>query len=141
MTCCKAQPVAQDSCARCGSRGVQVPITTVKALLTAEGLRRGVPQAPRFCATASCSTVYFDEVSDRCVSEDELVVRVHTKHPDASDVLVCYCFGYTQGAVRRGESSASEDIRAQVEASHCACEVKNPRGVCCLGDIIKLERS
>jgi hypothetical protein len=116
-------------------------VTTVKALLTAEGLRRGVPQAPRFCASPSCSTVYFDDVTDRRVTENELVVRVHAKHPDDSDVAVCYCFGYTQRAIRSDGLQASEDVRAQVEAGHCACEVKNPRGVCCLGDIMKLERA
>lgn len=141
MTCCGTQSVAQGSCACCGSRGVQVPVMTVMALLTAEGLRRGVPKAPRFCASSSCSTVYCDDVSERCVTEDELTVRVHAKHPDDADVLVCYCFGYTQGAVRRDGSRTSEDVRTQVEAGRCACEVKNPRGVCCLGDIIKLERA
>ena len=143
MSCCDTEKTiaAQGSCARCESKGVQVAVTTVKALLTGDGLRRGVPQAPRFCATPSCPTVYFDDVSDRRVTENELTVRVYAKHPDDVDVLVCYCFGYTSGSIRQGQSQTSEDVRAQVETGHCACEVKNPRGACCLGDIMKLERA
>ena len=147
MSCCDTTVVAPDegNCTSCGIRGVQVPVITAKALMTGAALRRGVPQAPRFCAAAECSVVYFDDVSPRRVGEDELVVPVYAKHPGQSTVPVCYCFGYTVGMVqsaRRTESTlVSHVVRAEVEAGHCACEVKNPRGTCCLGDIARIERA
>jgi hypothetical protein len=115
-------------------------VTTVKALLTAEGLRAGVPQAPRFCASPRCAVVYFDDVSDRRVLESELTIRVHAKHSDDESVPVCYCFEYTLAAIRRSSGRASDDVRREVEAGRCACEVKNPKGTCCLGDVMRIER-
>lgn len=143
MSCCDVQAAVADGiCRECGVKGVQVPVMTVKALLTADGLRAGVPQAPRFCASAACSVVYFDDVSERRVSESELTVRVHAKHPEDPSVPVCYCFGYTLGAVRKTPTgTVSDHVRGEVETGHCACEMKNPKGTCCLGDIIRIERA
>jgi len=124
---------------------MQVAVTTVKALMTGDALRRGVPPAPRFCASAECSVVYFDDVSDRKVDENELTVRVFAKHPHDPSAPACYCFGYTREAIEiaaaRQTARVSDAIRAEVEAGHCACEVKNPRGTCCFGDITRVERA
>ena len=143
MSCCDVPTAVADGvCRLCGVKGVQVPVITVKSLLTADGLRAGVPQAPRFCASPACAVVYFDDVSERRVEERELSIRVHAKHPEDSSIPVCYCFGHTLAAVRNArDRSISNDVRAEVEAGHCACEVKNPKGACCLGDIIRIERA
>jgi hypothetical protein len=55
--------------------------------------------------------------------------------------LVCYCFGENEADIRReieehGASRAVERVRAHIAAGRCACELRNPRGVCCLGDVI-----
>jgi len=55
-------------------------------------------------------------------------------------VPVCYCFGYTPPKIREEGKIASQTIAAEVKAGHCACEVKNPKGVCCLGDVARVER-
>lgn len=132
-------------CPSCGTKGNSIDPITLKALLTAEGLRRGVPPAPRFCADPSCDVVYFDNAVPIIFRENELTVPVHAKHPHDEGVPVCYCFDYTPGRIRErierdGKSTVSESITAEVKAGHCACEVKNPKGVCCLGDVAKSER-
>jgi hypothetical protein len=33
-----------------------------------------------------------------------------------------------------------EMVAREVKAAHCACEVKNPKGGCCLGDLVRIER-
>src|SRR5437773_4399384 len=102
MSCCESTPVStrnDGECSSCRTRGMQVAVITVKALMTGDALRRGVPQAPRFCASAECSVVYFDDVSDRKVEEGELTVRVFAKHPHELSALGCYCFGYTREAI------------------------------------------
>lgn len=58
---------------------------------------------------------------------------------------VCYCFGHTPASIRAeiersGKSTAFATITADVKAGHCACEVRNPKGDCCLGDVLKTER-
>lgn len=141
MSCCDTSTTAATvggDCSSCGAKGVRVDVITAKALMTGPALRRGIPQAPRFCASATCSVVYFDDTSERRVEESELTVPVYAKHPQRPDMPVCYCFGYSVADVKSGR--ISQAVRAEVEAGHCACEVKNPRGVCCLGDIIRIER-
>ena len=141
MSCCdtpaKAATIDGD-CSSCGSRGVRVEVITAKALMTASALRRGIPLAPRFCASETCPVVYFDDGSERRVEESELTVPVYAKHAQESGMTVCYCFAYTVEDAKSG--GISQLVRAEVEAGHCACEVKNPRGVCCLGDIVRIER-
>jgi hypothetical protein len=125
---------------------VRVDAITLKALLVSEALRRGVPPAPRFCATPECSTVYFDSAAGVTFSEADVSVPVYAKRPGAPDVPVCYCFGITRRTVRaeanrEGAEPASRRIQADVNAGHCACEVRNPKGTCCLGDVFAEEKS
>ncbi|MHB0969801.1 MAG: putative iron-sulfur cluster-binding metallochaperone [Thermoanaerobaculia bacterium] len=143
---CELKPatVASDVCERCGRQGQPVDPITLKALLTPDALRRGVPASPRFCRTEDCPVVYFDNAASRTFSEEDLIVPVHAKHPHDEDVPVCCCFAHSPGTIRReierkGSSTASEIIAAEVKAGHCACEVRNPKGNCCLGDVAKAE--
>jgi hypothetical protein len=133
------------ACLRCAQVGVAVDRITLKALLTSAGLRRGVPAAPHFCSTSDCPVVYFDADSDVTFSEAELVVRVHAKHPEDANVLVCYCFDVTPAAMRReqadtGAMTMYAMVAREVQAGHCACELKNPKGACCLGDLLRITR-
>ena len=147
MNCCTVKsPIAMapEQCPSCGSVGTQVDAITLKALLTSDALRRGISDAPRFCATESCRIVYFDNDAGVSFSEAELTVRVHAKHPADGGVQVCYCFEYTPSTIeaeieRLGSSSARATITAEVQAGHCACEVRNPKGTCCLGDVARVE--
>jgi hypothetical protein len=48
--------------------------------------------------------------------------------------------GYTASVLRselakHGETSIPETIAEEIRAGHCACEVKNPEGTCCLGSV------
>jgi hypothetical protein len=71
-----------------------------------------------------------------------LLVRVGTKE-EQSPVPVCYCFGITRDAItdevqRTRKSKVLERVKAEISADNCACEVKNPSGRCCLGDITRI---
>ncbi|MBI4278991.1 MAG: hypothetical protein HY660_11085 [Armatimonadetes bacterium] len=60
-------------------------------------------------------------------------------------MLVCYCFGFTardiiEDSQQHGESWIFGEITAKVKAGLCACEIKNPSGRCCLGDVQKTMR-
>ena len=74
-----------------------------------------------------------------------MIVPVHAKHPGNDGIPVCYCFGYTEKSIRdeieqTGASTATASITAEVKAGRCACEVRNPKGSCCLGDVARVER-
>lgn len=129
-------------CPKCAQGGAAVDRITLKALLTPDGLRRGVPAQPRYCATADCPIVYFDVDGDTTFTETDVAVRVYAKHATDADVPVCYCFGVTVGAMCDAEHAKElrEMVTHEVQAGHCACEVKNPKGACCLGDFVRIER-
>lgn len=60
--------------------------------------------------------------------------------------LVCYCFGITAGDIRHelsetGRTSVVERVSRLVSAGRCACEVKNPQGTCCLGNLAAVARA
>ena len=128
----------QATCPRSGTRGSTVDLSTVKASLTFVALARISAAPHRFCPDPACEIVYF---SPRDVyTMQDLRVPVWQKEP-AGDRTVCYCFGENEADIRReieelGASRAVERVRAQIRAGRCACELRNPCGACCLGDLI-----
>jgi hypothetical protein len=138
--CCPAKPV-EPSASRCpqsGSVGKAVDRQTIKALLTERALQRLASSEYRFCLDADCDVVYFDD-SGALFATQDLRVAVWQKLPFGTRPM-CYCFGESEASIRReieasGRSAAVERIREQIAAGRCACEVRNPRGMCCLGDV------
>lgn len=139
--CCAASQSSPDEAALCpvsGTKGVTVDLLTVKAMLTNTSLRRVTAAAHRFCADPACDIVYFAEDGQRYSTADLRVVIWH-KAP-AGARTVCYCFGENEADMRGeieagGLSDAVQRVREHIKAGRCACEVRNPRGVCCLGDV------
>jgi len=92
----------------------------------------------RFCATRDCAVLYYG-AGGRIVEKDAASVRVGAKETE-DPLPLCYCFGFSEADVRRqveerGESNIPARIAAEVRAGRCACEVKNPSGRCCLGEV------
>lgn len=139
--CCSvpAQPTAGlDLCPISRTRGTPVDVLTVKALLTETALRRVNNVAHRFCADPSCDVVYFD-AAGATFGKNDLRVPIWQKEP-FGDRTMCYCFGVSEATIgaelhATGRSEATDWVRAHIAAGRCACEVRNPRGVCCLGDV------
>nr|MBA2514392.1 hypothetical protein [Solirubrobacterales bacterium] len=82
--------------------------------------------------------VYFAE-RGQSYSTSEVRAAVWQKEPEGART-VCYCFGENEAEIRAeviatGTSLAVERVRQHIQAGRCACEVRNPRGVCCLGDV------
>jgi len=123
-------------CPDCNAKGTPVPTLTVKSLVRDH---TSVPAVSKFsfCRTPGCKTVYF---SARAIfQKSDLKVRVGVKE-QLDPIPVCYCFDYTRAHIRReierfGKSGIPERIKAEVQAGFCACEVKNPAGKCCLGNV------
>jgi hypothetical protein len=142
-SCCgpetRFEPSVSVRCPQSGSPGRAVDRQTVKALLTEAALRRLTTGDYRFCADADCDVVYFSTDGARFATSD-LHVRVWQKLPFGTRP-VCYCFGESETSIRAeiesiGRSSAVSRIREHVAAGRCACDVRNPRGACCLSDVI-----
>jgi Zinc binding domain len=124
-------------CPSCGRPGRAVEEITLKALLKPEALARRGESEHRFCPTPSCPIVYFGK--DVTFSRMEVGEPVFQKETGPSRI-VCHCLGINEDVIRaevaeRGTSASVERIRALVEAGACACEVRNPQGTCCLGNV------
>lgn len=94
-----------------------------------------------FCPTPTCETVYFLP-GKPLFRRNDLSVRVGVKEPDDPTAPVCYCFGWTPQKIRSeieasGRSTVIDQIKAQVKAGNCYCDVTNPQGSCCLGNVAK----
>lgn len=141
-SCMVEQPtLAQvQHCPACGKRGKQVGMETVKALL-AVSLHEIQPDSNyRFCATLNCAIVYFADSGEQIFSEADLRERVYQKHPNDNDIFVCYCFHHTLGSIRAEleatqQSTTVETVTQGTKTGQCACELRNPQGSCCLGNI------
>jgi len=82
--------------------------------------------------------VYFDP-NGTVFAKSDLSVRVGVKEPEEPKPL-CYCFGFTEAAIvedvrQNGHATIPDAIKAQVKAGNCYCEVTNPQGSCCLGNV------
>jgi hypothetical protein len=139
--CCDsavAEPAAR-ACESCTERGSPVQLQTVKALLTEVALRRVQLTHYRFCANPACETVYVGDAGDRFGTGD---IRVPVWQKESSgDRRLCYCFGETEADIRtelleHGRTGVVTRIREHIAAQRCACDIRNPRGACCLGDVM-----
>lgn len=140
--CAVKQPTAAQvqHCPVCGKKGKQVGMETVKALL-AVSLHEIQPDSTyRFCATPGCPIVYFANDGEQRFTEAQLRERVYQKHLDDADVFVCYCFHHTPGSISAeflatGQSTVVATVTQGTKLHHCACELRNPQGSCCLGNV------
>ena len=130
----------QAGCPRCGLKGAAVGLLTVKALLTNEAFRSLATGAHYFCSDSKCSVVYFSP-DGQVYTTTDVRVPVWQKQP-AGGRRICYCFDENEASMVRelvetGRCGAVQRVRDHIAADRCACEVRNPRGTCCLGDLMK----
>jgi len=129
---------ATNACPVCGMRGKPVQGQTVKALLSVS-LREVQGVEYLFCKTRTCHVVYFSLDGEQTFTVEQVRERVYQKEPDSDDVFVCYCFRHTVGHVRAASSESRmdivDDINTGINAGQCACDLRNPQGSCCLGNV------
>lgn len=92
-----------------------------------------------YCKEPTCKVVYFSNENMPFFSVDDVNARVFVKD-QADDVSVCYCFDWTRARIKQqiretGKSTAAIEIAREIKAGNCACDTKNPKGECCLGDV------
>ena len=121
-------------CPVSGTRG-----TSVKLLTVAAQIKGPLPPQQEFwlCEEPDCEVVYFGSHGATFTVAD-LHVEPGFKNP--SDGLLCYCFEHRRSDFEReiletGTTEIPNAIRALTRDGSCACEVRNPSGRCCLGDV------
>ena len=144
--CCSTAgtEAVEDYCLSCSEKGKTVSLTTVGAMAkTSIEAYKLARSSYRLCRNPDCPVVYF--APGITIEKKELRVPVNFKEKNY-DGPVCYCFNHTVASIRAeihatGHSTVQTAITKEIKAGRCACEVKNPAGVCCLGDITRAVRS
>lgn len=141
MDCCASAnntDAIKAECPSCGEKGKNVQLITLKSLLKASALVTIEPENSYvFCSNPACSTVYFTGNHTQLFVENDLKVSVYQKNQSA-EVPVCYCFDWTRERLHQAVITAQkpvDQIKAQVQAGRCGCEVNNPQGTCCVGNV------
>ena len=119
-------------CPGCGEVGVTVKCRTVAAVTSAS-----LPphQGLRLCRTKSCPLAYYGDAGAR-IPASSLALLPLFKGGD----VVCFCFlRRASEMVDGGRERVLDEIAARVRAGDCSCDLRNPSGKCCLGEIRRLE--
>ncbi len=140
--CCAPKGISKEErrCPSCRGEGAEVGRRTMKHWLKPERLFDIPEERFSFCTSGDCPVVYFSVEGSIYGLED---VRAPLGR-DQKNPFVCYCFAVTEemiaGAVRSERTPPfSELIRGEVRDGSCACDVRNPSGRCCLGEVGRLE--
>lgn len=134
----KSNASHEAACPRCGAVGRPVTDRTIEAILAPGFAPSLLAVERRFCKTPDCAVLYYGE-GGRAVEKDAACVRVGVKESE-DPVALCYCFGFTRADVRAevaatGATTIPTRITAEIRAGRCRCEVANPSGTCCLGEV------
>ena len=135
------ESVAQP-CDKCQRQGRPVSRKTVLLMLKPNFLEQAMHGNYRFCAVPDCPIVYFDEEGKQQFTIDDLRVRVGLKVTE-DPIPLCYCFGFDESHVRdelarTGTTTIPHTISQLIREGLCACDSRNPSGVCCLGDVNRI---
>ena len=70
---------------------------------------------------------------------DDLRIRVELR-ATTDPIPLCYCFGFDENHIREeiaqtGTTTVPERISRLIREGLCSCDVRNPSGKCCLGDV------
>jgi hypothetical protein len=127
------------TCPVSGTLSHRVQRRTVEHLIRSDRLSDIRDVQYYYCTDPDCRVVYFPGEQAPYFLVQDVTVKVLTKDT-GDDVNVCYCFDWTRGRIKdeirqSGKSTASVEIAGEIKAGSCACDIKNPRGECCLGDI------
>jgi len=128
-------------CTNCGAKSRPVSRKTVLLMLKPELLEQAMTGTYGFCSARDCPIVYFEDQASHRFTIDDLRGRVGLKVKE-DPIPLCYCFGFDESHIRdeisrTGSTNIPERILAFIRQGLCACETRNPSGMCCLGEVNK----
>ena len=153
MNCCSVEPQTDEDvlaetvenefssqrCRNCEGQGRPVSRKTVLLMLKPDLLELAMTGSYSFCSARDCPVVYFEEQGSHSFTTDDLRTPVGVK-ANVDPNPLCYCFGFDESQIRdeisrTGTTTIPERIAMLIREGLCACESRNPAGVCCLGEV------
>lgn len=126
-------------CPDSGTNSRKIQRRTIEHMLKPELVVNISDSQYYYCANPDCPVVYFSQDGSSRFTTEEIQIAVFAKD-SGRDVKVCYCYDWTRGRIEdeireTGNSTVSREVAEKVRASLCECDIKNPKGTCCLGDL------
>lgn len=155
MICCSREIATGDlveidetsivSCQNCRGQSRPVSRKTVLLMLKPHLLEQAMTGTYSFCSTPDCPVVYSDDQGAQRFTIDDLRLIIGVK-ARVDPTPLCYCFGFDESHMRdeisrTGATTIPTRIGALIREGLCACDSRNPAGVCCLGEVNKAARS
>jgi len=147
--CCSNEKLPKmekdQECPSCKAKGKIVKLITLKSMLRPNKLETlNADGTHYFCSNKKCDVVYFDTNNKGFVKSD-IKVPVYQKET-LNTVPVCYCFDWTKEKIKNYKEQGEvitpvEHIKQNIKKNRCGCEVNNPQGSCCLGNVTKYIKS
>lgn len=133
--CCSTKKAGKSSCPECEQIQKSVSIETLRHKIISPLNQTIDEQNYFFCSNSVCKTVYFGE-NGKQYGVENIRGEVGQKQTSSSRII-CYCFDVSAQQVldeieNTGESASRQFVISQTKAKHCACEIRNPSGTCCL---------
>lgn len=132
-------------CPSCKNTAKNVKLITLKSLLKPSALETLHAKVNHyFCSNEKCDVVYFDTNYKKYFVSD-IKVAVHQKDHLAT-TSICYCFDWTKEKIKEYVEKGFtpnpvEHIRENIKENRCGCDVNNPQGSCCLGNVTNYIKS
>jgi len=129
-----------DICPSCNQKAKVVPTSAINHFLK-DDIKKNITSLEgfSFCSTSSCELVYFKNTFVIHISDVKYSIGFkNNSHPST----VCYCFNWTKEKIQKqlkekGTTTALEEIKEEIKNKKCLCEIKNPKGKCCMSDVKK----
>lgn len=120
-------------CPECHKIGRVLSLKTIKHHVQCPWQHHFIEQGYYFCHNPSCNVVYFGE-NGHTIEHSALRTPVGIKNP-SEEASICYCFGVSRKEATNAQIKAY--VVQQTKQKHCACNIRNPSGRCCLADFPK----
>ena len=128
------------NCPVCGQRGKPVDTQTIKGVLSTTLVIIQPDNPYLYCRTEDCRIVYFHNDGEQIIEESDLRVKAYHKSPREDQTPICFCFNHSVGDLKQDylESQGKiiiDRINLGIQKGQCGCDIRNPEGVCCLGNV------
>ncbi|MGH9929995.1 MAG: putative iron-sulfur cluster-binding metallochaperone [Pyrinomonadaceae bacterium] len=136
--------MSTNPCKKCAGQGKPVSRKTILLMLKPDLLEQAMSGSYSFCSARDCPVVYFEDGGTHQFTTDDLRVRVGLKVKH-DPIPLCYCFGFEASDMRdeiarTGSTTIPERVSRLIREGLCACDARNPAGVCCLGEVNKVAK-
>ncbi len=138
--CCgpNTSPQTRQICPECGSTCKRVGMPTLYHQVRFPENQVIITDSYYFCPAKTCSIAYFSSAGNTIPKQ-----YLRSYQAIQNDAL-CYCFGidaaqYLSALNTLHAESIKDFVVQRTKAGECACEIRNPSGLCCLANFKRLE--